>query len=114
MSKLARVMAQEEGEYVAGSVPNRDHNPLDLRHSPHSSHDGEGPNDIGIIDNDADGWADADRQLKLYADRGMTLQQMVYTLAPPSENDSNQYLDFVCQKMGLPSNTLVSQALEQP
>jgi hypothetical protein len=113
MSKLARVMAQEEGFYVAGSVPNRDHNPLDLRHSVHSSHAGEGPNDIGIIDNDADGWADADRQLHLYAARHMTLRQMIYTLAPPEENNSEQYLKFVCDGMGLPDSTPVAVALQQ-
>jgi hypothetical protein len=112
VSKLARVMAQEEGDNVLGSVPNRDHNPLDLRHSPHSSHAGEGPNDIGIIDNDADGWADAEEQLQRYAARGMTLAQMVYTLAPPSENDSQQYLDFVCAGMGMPPTTSVATALK--
>jgi cellulase/cellobiase CelA1 len=113
MSKLARVMAQEEGDNVLGSVPNRDHNPLDLRHSPHSSHAGEGPNDIGIIDNDADGWADAERQLQLYASRGMTLQQMVETLAPPTENNTQQYIDFVCAGMGLPPTATVAEALQQ-
>jgi hypothetical protein len=113
MSKLARVMAMEEGFYVQGSVPNRDHNPLDLRHSGHSSHAGEGPNDIGIIDNDADGWADADEQLQKYAARNMTLRQMVYTLAPPSENNSEQYLKFVCDGMGLPDSTPVAIALQQ-
>lgn len=114
MSKLARVMAQEEGFYVSGSVPNRDHNPLDLRHSPHSSHAGEGANDIGIIDNDADGWADADRQLQRYADENMTLRVMVYTLAPPSENNSEQYLEFVCQHMGMSPDTSVTDALRIP
>lgn len=112
MSKLARVMAQEEGFSVMGSVPNRDHNPLDLRHSPHSSHEGEGSNDIGIIDTDADGWADAERQLQLYASRGMTLQQMVYTLAPPTENNSEQYLAYVCGQMGLPETASVADALK--
>lgn len=112
MSKLARVMAQEEGFYVAGSVPNRDHNPLDLRHSPNSSHAGEGSNDIGIIDNDTDGWADADRQLQLYAARNMTLRQMVYTLAPPEENNSEQYLAYVCGQMRLPETASVADALK--
>jgi hypothetical protein len=113
MSKLARVMAQMEGFYVAGSVPNRDHNPLDLRHSPNSSHTGEGSNDIGIIDNDADGWADAERQLQLYARRGLTLQQMIETLAPPTENNTQQYIDFVCGQMGLPETATVAEALQQ-
>lgn len=112
MSKLARVMAQEEGFYVEGSVPNRDHNPLDLRHSPHSEHPGN-PNAIGVIDTDADGWADADRQLQLYADRQMTVRAMVYTLAPPSENDSEQYLNFVCTHMGCTPDTSVAEALQQ-
>lgn len=112
MSKLARVMAQEEGFNVLGSVPNRDHNPLDLRHAPNASHDGEGSNDIGIEPSDAAGWADAERQLQLYATRGMTLRSMVYTLAPPTENNSEQYLDFVCQQMGMTPDTLVSEALK--
>jgi len=112
VSKLARIMAQEEGFNVIGSVPNRDHNPLDLRHSPNSSHTGEGSNDIGIIDNDADGWADAEEQLQRYAARGMTLAQMVYTLAPPSDNDSARYLAFICQGIGLPATTSVADALK--
>jgi hypothetical protein len=112
MSKLARVMAQEEGFYVTGSVPNRNHNPLDLRHSPNSSHAGEGANDIGIIDNDADGWADAERQLQLYASRGMTLQQMIETLAPPTENNTQQYLNFVCNQMAMLPETPVAEALK--
>ena len=111
MSKLARVMAQEEGYYVAGSVPNRDNNPLDLRHSPNASHAGEGANDIGEIPTPEEGWADAERQLQIYASRQMTLRQMVYTLAPPTENDSERYLDFVCSSMGMGPDTLVSDAL---
>jgi hypothetical protein len=42
----------------------------------------------------------------------MTLAQMVYTLAHPSENDSEQYLDFVCNGMGLPATTSVAEALK--
>jgi hypothetical protein len=113
MSKLARVMAMEEGFYVAGSIPNRDRNPLDLRHAPNASHEGEGSNDIGIEPTVEAGWADADRQLQLYAARHMTLRQMVYTLAPPEENNSEQYLKFVCDGMGLPDSTPVAVALQQ-
>lgn len=111
MSKLAQLIAQEEGFYVPGSVPNRDHNPGDLRHSPHSFHTGD-PNAIGQIDDDADGWADLERQLALFADRGLTLEQAIYQFAPPTENDSARYLAYVCNGLGCPSSTLVSEALQ--
>ncbi len=114
MSKLARLIAHNEGFGVAGSVPTRDHNPGDLRHSPHSSHSGEGPNDIGIIDTEADGWADLERQLGLYAERGLTLRELAYTYAPPGDgNPTEAYLNALCRGLGLPDTTLVSDALKE-
>ena len=112
MSKLAEAIAHEEGFYVPGSLPSRDNNPGDLRHSPHSFHTSSDPNAIGIIDSVADGWADLEHQLQLYASRGMTVEQMVYEYAPPSENNSAAYLDYVCRYVGCASSTLVSDALK--
>jgi hypothetical protein len=112
MSKLAELIAQEEGFNVPGSLPNRDNNPGDLRHSPHSFHTASDPNAIGQIDTPADGWADLERQLQLYAQRGLTLQQAIYEFAPPTENNSQAYLDFICQGLGVPSTTSVANALE--
>lgn len=111
MSKLAQLIAQEEGYNVPGSLPNRDNNPGDLRHSPHSFHAAD-PDAIGQIDTASDGWADLERQLRLYAQRGLNLQQAIYEFAPPSENDSQAYLDFICQGLGVPSTTSVAEALE--
>jgi len=112
-------MATEEGFGKVNpdgtlTVPTRDNNPLDLRHSPHSSHAGEGPNDIGIIDTIDDGWADAEHQLQLYAERGMTLQSMIAIFAPPNENNTSAYLEFVCNGLGMPPDTPVAQALTIP
>ncbi len=111
MSKLARLIAQEEGFNVPGSLPNRDNNPGDLRHSPHSFHSGD-PNAIGQIDTPEDGWADLERQLQLFAKRGLTLQEAIYEFAPPTENDSQQYLDFICNGLGLPPTASVQEALQ--
>ena len=111
MSLLAELIAQEEGYGIPGSLPTRDNNPGDLRHSPHSYHSGD-PNAIGQIDTVTDGWADLERQLNLYADRGMTLQQAIFEFAPPTENNSEQYLNFVCQGLGCTPDTLVSVALQ--
>lgn len=113
MSKLAQLIAHEEGFYVEGSVPQRFNNPGDLRHSPHSTHPND-PNGIGVIDTVEHGWEDLERQLQIYAARGLTLEQCIAIYAPPSENNSAQYLNFVCTGLGLPPDTLVSVALQIP
>lgn len=113
MSKLAQLIGKEEGFGILGAVPTRDNNPGDLRHAPNASHEGEGSNDIGIEPTIEDGWADLERQLQLFADRGMTLRAAIYAFAPPSENDSEQYLGFICQGLGNVSPDLsVSEALK--
>lgn len=110
MSKLARLIAQMEGFGKPGTVPTTHHNPGDLEHSPHSEHADGDP--IGRIDNDADGWADLERQLRLFADHDMTLRAAIYTYAPPSENNSEGYLTFVCTQLGVTPDTQVSEALK--
>ena len=97
MTKLAILIAREEGFFKTGALPARRHNPGDLRHSPHSAHVGIGPNDIGIIDSVSDGWADLERQLQLFASRGMTLEMAIYEFAPPTENDTARYLADVLE-----------------
>jgi hypothetical protein len=111
VSKLATLIAQEEGYGIPGAVPTRDNNPGDLRHSPHSFHDPEAPDAIGKIDTPEDGWDDLQRQLELYAQRGLTLRQAIYEFAPPTENDSAAYLRFVCDGLNCTADTPVSQAL---
>ena len=112
VSRLAQLIAKEEGYGIPGAVPTRDNNPGDLRHSPNSSHEGEGQNDIGIIPTAAKGWIDLERQLQLYADRGLTLQEAVYEFAPPNENNTARYLSFICQSLGVPPYTPMSDVLK--
>ena len=114
-TKLAVLISREEGFFTSGTLPNRNHNPGDLRHSPHSEHPGD-PNAIGVIDSDADGWSDLERQLQLDAARGMTLQQAIYSWAPPTENNTVQYLADVLNGFGgiVDSSTPLSQVLEIP
>lgn len=115
MTLFVKLCARREGFFSPGALPARDHNPLDLRHSPHSEHSGE-PNAIGVIDNDSDGWADAERQARLWADRGDTLQQAIYTEAPPGVDDNNaaSYLAFVIEGFGgrVDASTPMTQVLE--
>jgi hypothetical protein len=128
MTKLALLISENEGFGGVGNIPTRDNNPGDLRHSPHSSHAGEGPNGIGEIDTVADGWADLERELQRYATRTittdpmtlkpcaprrMTMQDMAYTWAPPADgNPTAAYLATLCRGLGMPDTTLVADALK--
>jgi hypothetical protein len=112
MTLLARLIAKEEGYGIPGAVPTTHDNPGDLRHSPHSTHSTAAPDAIGQIDSPDDGWADLERQLRLYAQRGLTLQQAIYEFAPPEENNSAAYLKFVCDGLGMTEDTPVAEALE--
>jgi len=118
MSKLAEAIAHEEGFFIPGSLPNRDNNPGDLRHSPHSFHSVDAPDAIGQIDTSTDGWADLERQLALYVkdDSTITLAQAIYKWAPPTENNSSAYLTYVVNYLGPPANSdmLLSDALQIP
>lgn len=119
MSKLALLIAKEEGYGIPGAIPTLDNNPGDLRHSPHSFHTPSDPNAIGKIDTVANGWADLERQLREFAGEegdhpgvSWTLEQAIYAFAPPSENNSAAYLSYVCSGLGCPPQTLVSDALK--
>lgn len=112
-TKLAQLIGKEEGFGKPGTVPTTHHNPGDLRHSPHSEHPGD-PNAIGEIDTDEHGWEDLERQLQLYAERGWSIRDTIYAFAPPTENNTEEYLKFVCAGLGLPSTTRVSEALKVP
>jgi hypothetical protein len=114
MSQLAELISKMEGFGIPGSLPTRRNNPGDLRHSPHSSHEGEGSNDIGVIDTPEDGWADLERQLQLFANRQMTLRAAIYAFAPPNENNTEDYLDFICRELGVTAETPVAEALKIP
>ena len=112
--RLAELIATEEGYGIPGSIPNRDDNPGDLRHSPHSFHAASSPDAIGQIDTAADGWADLVRQLSLFAERGLTVAAAIETFAPPTENNTEAYLNYVVEGLGCTPETLVSDALAIP
>jgi hypothetical protein len=113
VTKLAQLIAKEEGYGIPGAIPTTHHNPGDLRHSPHSAHSADAPNAIGQIDSDADGWADLERQLRLYASRGLTLREMIIDYyAPKEENNSEAYLAFVCKGLGVTDDCTVTRVLE--
>ncbi|KEA54678.1 hypothetical protein DT73_00500 [Mangrovibacter sp. MFB070] len=76
----------------------RNHNPGNLRHAPNAT-----GTDGGFVqfNNDEDGLSAQARQLMLYGDRGNnTLNGILHTYAPSSENKTRAYIDDVSQITG--------------
>ncbi len=114
-TRLAQLIAKNEGFGVPGAVPTVRNNPGDLRHSPHSTHRDGHPDEIGWIDTLDHGWEDLERQLGLYAHRGLTLRQLAYVYAPPEDNNPTEaYLGSLCKGLDCPDTTLVSDAILIP
>jgi hypothetical protein len=111
-TKLAIAMATMEGYGVPGAIPTVRNNPLDLRHGPNATHPADDPDGIGYYATPELGWADGERQLRLYAERHFLLQQMIYEFAPPTENNSAEYLAFVCSDLDCSPSISVADALE--
>ena len=114
-TRLGQLISNNEGFNVPGSIPNRRHNPGDLRHAPHASHSGIGPDDIGIEPSDEIGEEDMERQFTLDASRGMTLREFAYSYAPPGDgNPTEAYLTSLCKGLGMNGDTPLSIALTVP
>jgi hypothetical protein len=112
-TKLAQAIGREEGWGIPGNLPTRNNNPGDLRHAPGEMHPAAAPDAVGSFATAAEGWANLERQLTLYADRGLSVQDMIEDCyAPPSENDSAKYLANICAWVGCSPQTLVEDALK--
>jgi len=52
------------------------------------------------------------RQLRSYANQGLTLEQMIYRYAPPEENPTESYIAFVSSRTGIPRDGKLSDYLD--
>lgn len=103
---LAEYIARMEGYQVAGSLAQRNNNPGNLRAGAGQVGTANG---FAVFATPEAGWAALDRQIALDAGRGLTLQQFIYKYAPPSENNSAAYLDFVAKNLGVSPSTPLAQ-----
>jgi hypothetical protein len=101
---IASAMAQMEGANVSGSLAQRNNNPGNLKYAGQTGAIGQDANGFAIFDSLASGQAALVNQLNLYADRGLTLSQALNIYAPPSENDTNNYVSFVSSQTGVDPN----------
>lgn len=114
MTLLAQLIAKQEGYGVPGALPTRSNNPGDLEHAPGEMHAPDAPNSVGSFATPEEGWEALDEQLQRYTVErpGITLRQTVYIYAPPNENDTAAYLQFVCEGLNCEPDILLSDALK--
>ena len=56
-----------------------------------------------------------EEQLRQWADRGLTMEQMVHDfLAPPNDDSKKEYLEYLCEILAVEPSTPVSEALLIP
>lgn len=108
IEKLASAIAQSEGFFAPqNDLPKTNHNPGDLRGTPlPRKKDAHG---FVVFLDDKEGWMGLVTQLMLYALRGMTLQQAIYSWAPPTGadggNNSALYLSETVRRTGIQPDT---------
>jgi hypothetical protein len=77
----------------------RNHNPCNLRFAGQKEATGKDDQGFAIFAADPAGFRAAHAQIRLDASRGLTLEQFIVKFAPPTENDTSQYLVFVISEL---------------
>lgn len=104
---LAETMAVMEGWNIPNSLCRRNHNPLNLRYSKFQTGTNQG---FAVFKDDETGWTAAIWDLKAKQEGrtstglngSSTIKDLIFVWAPPSDNnDTNNYLNFVCKKLGI-------------
>jgi len=85
----------------------KNNNPVNLRYARQRESSGKDIDGFAVFPTPEAGWRAAHRQIKLDQGRGLTIKEFIFKFAPPSENDTNAYLDFVCTNMQCKYQTLL-------
>ena len=83
------------------NIPQRDNNPGDLKFMGQREATGKDEKGFATFSTPEDGWQALFHQIDLYQQRGLTIRQTIFKYAPPVENNTNAYLDFVLAHMAI-------------
>lgn len=92
---------------AAGTRGMRNNNPGNIRAVGDQNRDRQGFRVFGTME---EGIKAADAQLQKYADRGInTIEKIITTWAPPSENDTKAYINNVVGETGIPADEVLDE-----
>lgn len=86
------------------NLAQRNNNPVNLRFAGQKEAVGESGG-FAVFPHAAAGFRAAHNQIKKDQSRGLTVEQFVYKFAPPSENNTDKYLDFVIRELRISKTT---------
>lgn len=99
---LANSIAQMEGFYTPGTIANRNNNPGNLRYAGNQVGQESTVNGkFATFATPDDGWMALQSYIQSKANSGQTLRDFVYQYAPPKENDSSGYLNYLSGQLGI-------------
>jgi hypothetical protein len=88
--------------------PQRNNNPLTLRYDRQRESTGKDDAGFAIFPTPQAGWRAAHRQIKLDQKRGLTIRGFIEKFAPPHENETEKYIEFVAGQLGVFDTTTLS------
>ena len=110
--ELGEAIARYEGFYKDGSLAQRNNNPGNLRYVSWSTRkSGLDSSNFAIYPTAEDGLYDLYDLLMAKAEAGYTLEELMNIYAPPVENNTNAYVAFVADELGVSPNTKLSTIL---
>jgi hypothetical protein len=99
---LMNAIAQMEGYNVPGSIAQRYNNPGNLRYAPTESGSANtASGTFATFDTPQDGYAALQSYIESKASSGMSFRDFIYMYAPPTENNTSNYLNFVTGQLGV-------------
>jgi len=83
------------------TLAQRNNNPVNLKYAGQREASGKSPEGFAVFPSPAAGWRAAHSQIALDAVRNHTIRSFIFKFAPPEENDTNEYLEFVCKELAV-------------
>lgn len=117
---LLESIARIEGFYVPGSRPNRNNNPGDIEWGAFARLNGataletprgSEPARFAFFPTPEVGFAALHALLGGPTYSGLTIEEAVNKYAPPSENNTSNYVHYVCDNVGCKPTDIVSEVL---
>lgn len=99
--KLASAIATAEGFFTSGSLPERNNNPGDLRGAPWVLPHPVIEHGFWVASSRAAGIAGLYHQIALGIARGESLRQLISIWAPPTENNTTNYIAETARRVGI-------------